>query len=852
MLLFFFVTQIESEILKKKEYKNTILPDINLLNITNYTKIQIFLERTSLIVNDNDIGEKLRQFINEKTNIMVDLNNNNSPNQIILDFNKETKSYKFSYFIKDKNNNNEIYPFKDYMLSNNKAKNIFDSINPENLTKFYKNNADQIENFYLYQSLLAKFIINQTGQVPNKNINFKFGFNSFPISTYLSNDSILKGISIYISIGFYYVSIFISMHMLEEKEQKIDLLLNGIGISHKTDFLNWILLYIMQNSIIFIITYVGFCFILYLNHFLILLYLSLYTITTFCLVYLLASISKTKKNGLILINIVFVLPFLIAYFMQGREMALIIKIVLSLFPIINLSNSFDIFVKFITLQNTPLSFITMNINGISLLITTIILIIEILIFIFIIYSIKKCRQYGFSFIELVKFIFTKKNPKNLLIQKGNKENLLNNNDDNNNLSSNHEELSEINQSLKNQNNFLKIQNISKNFNDVKAVSDFNGELFKNEIFVLLGHNGAGKTTLIKLIAGAEAPDSGDILLNNESLIQNKDYLYQNLGVCYQEDIFFNYLKVEEQIRLMMEIKGKEYNKEQIDNLINEIGLTDKKNAICKNLSGGQKRKLCVALSLIGNSQIVLLDEPSSGLDVISRRKFWDFLKLYKNDKIIIITTHSLEEAEYLGDRIGIMNSGIFVCSGSSSYLKEKYITGFNLNLIVNDKIFNENKKNELYNNLKNLEENLEIKISSKHLFSILLKSNNKNIKEVFELIEQNKENYGIEDYTVNSTSLEDVFLKVNNNTILNDLKNNNDININNINRNSINNEIIEINDLQIVKPIPCISQLVLHFKRLFLSLWRKKGSNFLEFLYCILLVYVYLIIPLIFLVHSIY
>ena len=91
-------------------------------------------------------------------------------------------------------------------------------------------------------------------------------------------------------------------------------------------------------------------------------------------------------------------------------------------------------------------------------------------------------------------------------------------------------------------------------------------------------------------------------------------------------------------------------------LMNKIGLAEKQAALCKTLSGGEKRKLCVALALIGNSELVLLDEPTSGMDIISKRALWDFLKEFKNNKIIILTTHSLDEAEYLGDRIGIIDN----------------------------------------------------------------------------------------------------------------------------------------------------------------------------------------------------
>ena len=131
---------------------------------------------------------------------------------------------------------------------------------------------------------------------------------------------------------------------------------------------------------------------------------------------------------------------------------------------------------------------------------------------------------------------------------------------------------------------------------------------------------------------------------------------------------------------MCEIKGSQIDLQEINDLINKIDLAQKKNALCKTLSGGQKRKLCIALALIGNSRIILLDEPTSGMDVMARRSLWEFLKNYKKDKIILLTTHFLDEAEYLGDRIGIMTDGEYLCCGTSSYLKSKYPCGFNINL----------------------------------------------------------------------------------------------------------------------------------------------------------------------------
>ena len=142
--------------------------------------------------------------------------------------------------------------------------------------------------------------------------------------------------------------------------------------------------------------------------------------------------------------------------------------------------------------------------------------------------------------------------------------------------------------------------------------------------------------------------------------------------------------------------------------------------MCKTLSGGQKRKLCTALALIGNSSIIILDEPTSGMDPISRKAFWEFLKNYKKDKIILITTHSLDEAEYLGDRIGIMSDGQFVCCGTSSFLKSKYPSGFNINLLVNSDKFTEEKKNRIVEVIKGYEPDVYIKIASKSVFSLII------------------------------------------------------------------------------------------------------------------------------------
>ena len=196
MLIFLFLmshANISRKNIPMKIYSNTILSDVNLLNIDNYSKLQTYLKRTSLIVNDADIGEKLRKFIKNKLGVNVDLNNNTMENQIKLDYNKDEDSYKFLYFIKDRNYNKQIYPFKNSLLPTSEAENLFISINPNNLTECYRNNSELIQNFVLYQSLLSNFLISQKSNITQKkNLKFQFGFNSYPPSIEITNKIILN------------------------------------------------------------------------------------------------------------------------------------------------------------------------------------------------------------------------------------------------------------------------------------------------------------------------------------------------------------------------------------------------------------------------------------------------------------------------------------------------------------------------------------------------------------------------------------------------------------------------------------------------------------------------------------
>lgn len=210
-------------------------------------------------------------------------------------------------------------------------------------------------------------------------------------------------------------------------------------------------------------------------------------------------------------------------------------------------------------------------------------------------------------------------------------------------------------------------------------------MYTDQIFALLGHNGAGKTTTISMISGLIPLTSGKITVLGLDSINDSEDIKEIMGVCPQTNPIYPTLTVAEHLYLYAKIKKSKLDEsalnEEIDQILKDIDLSDKKNFPAGNLSGGQKRKLCVACAFIAGSKVILLDEPTSGLDVSARRHLWNMLKQYKKDKIIILTTHFMDEADYLGDRIGVMGDGRLLTCGSSLFLKSNFGFGYGLTLV---------------------------------------------------------------------------------------------------------------------------------------------------------------------------
>ena len=220
-----------------------------------------------------------------------------------------------------------------------------------------------------------------------------------------------------------------------------------------------------------------------------------------------------------------------------------------------------------------------------------------------------------------------------------------------------------------------------------AVKGISIKLAKGDIFGFLGTNGAGKTTTFKCLSNEIIPSHGKICFNNKDINKDFNEVRNLIGYCPQFDTIFEFLTVYENLEFYGIIKGTKREKldEIIETLIEQMNLSDFKDKISGTLSGGNKRKLSVAIALIGNPSIILLDEPSTGMDPEARRQMWEVIhniSVNKRNATIIMTTHVMEEAESLCKKIGILVNGEFKCYGTSDEIKEEFGYGFEIKLQI--------------------------------------------------------------------------------------------------------------------------------------------------------------------------
>lgn len=215
--------------------------------------------------------------------------------------------------------------------------------------------------------------------------------------------------------------------------------------------------------------------------------------------------------------------------------------------------------------------------------------------------------------------------------------------------------------------------LTKKYQEKMAVDSLELTIKEGELFGLLGVNGAGKTTLIKLLTCLIRPTSGDASLLGHSIISDPHRVKEIINVSPQETAVARNLSVKENLELIAGIYGfdKKTTAVKVQEMLNTFGLTEVAKDKAKTLSGGMQRRLSIAMALISDPKILFLDEPTQGLDVISRRELWTTIEKLKGKVTIILTTHYMEEAEALSDRIGIMARGKLKAVGTVSELMKK-------------------------------------------------------------------------------------------------------------------------------------------------------------------------------------
>lgn len=306
---------------------------------------------------------------------------------------------------------------------------------------------------------------------------------------------------------------------------------------------------------------------------------------------------------------------------------------------------------------------------------------------------------------------------------------------------------------------LQIKNLKKSFGNNKVLKGITLNFEKSKIYCLLGHNGAGKSTFINVLTGIEEKDSGEILWKDKEFENlNKNI---NIGICASYDILYHSLTIFEHLKIICLIKNIKKKNQKIFTLTKKLNLFKYINYKVNQLSGGNKRKLSLAISLISEPDLLFLDEPTSAIDSLSRQEIWGILKNFisKSNMIILLTTHHLEEAEYLADEIHILARGKIIVNGTVSDIKNKFGVGYSVFLVRKD-------NGEICLTEKDfIVRVLEQKIEKKNIFFDFIKIEIKIPLEdrdlIFEILNFIKLNFSKDyDFSINSNTLEKAYFEI--------------------------------------------------------------------------------------------
>ncbi|KAK4327949.1 hypothetical protein Pmani_001610 [Petrolisthes manimaculis] len=308
-----------------------------------------------------------------------------------------------------------------------------------------------------------------------------------------------------------------------------------------------------------------------------------------------------------------------------------------------------------------------------------------------------------------------------------------------------------------------VKNLKKEFKNLTgkvttAVKNVSMTCYEGQCTVLLGHNGAGKTTTMSILTGVYAPSGGAAEVGGWNIATHLKEAREELGLCPQHNMLFVDLTVLQHLLFFGRLKGmtSKEARTEAEELMLKLDLMEKKHRYGNQLSGGMKRKLCLAIALIGGSKVVILDEPSSGLDPESRRWVWQVVQGERGRRTVLVTTHHMEEADVLGDRVAIMSSGRVVCAGSTLFLKNKFGDGYTLTVMVS----NNSSVTQIQ---KRVQEHLPqsvLRSAQGGEVTFKLPPTTAQFAPLLDTLTKQKDQLGIRHVGLSLTSMEQVFLRV--------------------------------------------------------------------------------------------
>ena len=634
-------------------------------------------------------------------------------------------------------------------------------------------------------------------QKETKNKNAKLNFGLMPMK-YINYKTDKLGPYISFIIPFFIMVAYMCSlclyvyRMVSEKESRAKEGMKIMGLGEGIYFISFFLQYLVINLVVsiantiivkFIFTKIPFYY-LFLMFF-------LWGMNVFALAFFYQSFIDSTRIALILSLLIYFIMYFLSIACIKETSPQGMKIGLSFFPPVALEVTIVMFGEFESHFRTfkPRYFTNIYTNF-SIFRMVIMFVIDFFIYTFLGYYLQMVLPHTYGIRKPFYFIFTSeywcgKTPKyskltltdtastksdlsiKAMDQTQNNETLFQNSDINSYYTENSNfESEEIYRDKTKKDDVLKISNIVKTFEDGKtAVNDLNINFYKDEIFALLGHNGAGKTTLISMLTGLYEATQGQAFYDGDDILlgDNMDKFRLKIGICPQHDILFDDLTIKEHLNMFSIFKGfpSEKINEEVERTINDFQLNEIQDMVVEDLSAGQKRQLSIAIALIGGSKIIFLDEPSSGMDISSRRNLWEILKRQSEHKIIILTTHYMEEASVLGNRIGILSEGKMKCIGTPLFLIERFGKFMCINIFKEENANNDDIINYMKSKIKEpqyeiLSEEIIIRISKSEYNN----GGGLNLKEFFEDLDNNLINLKIKSYRVSMPTLEDVFLNV--------------------------------------------------------------------------------------------